>query len=33
MTMIFDGLYAEAYRVAIGLPLAKRECRLQRIPR
>jgi hypothetical protein len=24
MTMIFDGLYAETYRIAIGLPVSKR---------
>jgi hypothetical protein len=32
MTMIFDGLYAETYRVAIGLPVPKRNADCSEFP-
>lgn len=33
MTMIFDGLYTETYRVAIGLPAPKRSAVYSEFPR
>ena len=32
MTMIFDGLHTETYRVAIGLPVAKRNADCSEFP-
>jgi hypothetical protein len=32
MTMIFDGLYAETYRVAIGLPVPRRNADCSEFP-